>query len=735
MRIFTSDFRPQAESVKDGTYMPPREGRVAAVITVYNEEASTIKKTMWSLNQQFQGESAATLDVMLVCDGIERMSDSVTKLLIQMFPEVCLDANLWPADAETQLVSVCPKSWGKGQQDIKKPTELENEYMGNLGVATLVIKRNNRKKPNSHEWHFCAFALGGPTYCFTTDCGTFFSPTCLKTMVAYMDDNPGCVGSTARMRNQTAIQQLDADSLDPLRLEQEESLSQAGLRMLQQSWSEYMHIQNYNFADSLGILTVLHGPCCLLRCSAITGEAVSTYFGMLYSPPHEGGLMQASLNLAEDRIYSIVATFVRSGINQPEEEEKEGSCGSIVDKPSLDVEALAVPSQVAGRTPTIKQAQLRFTHLCLDETFYFDNETSLKVLMLQRRRWFNGDFAGMLFYLRNLRNIVFASDNTLSMKLSALIVSAFFLTMSLFMFFTPLIYGLIYFEAVDGLTSRFAEPRARTVVNLTFMGVYTAMYIAFVGVHFKRNSSSDVKFCASVWLPLWALTTTLWTLGIFNLLFLDTGIIDSEWGSELNWRFPLVVLLLTAPLLCSALRSLREFRIVGSPLYFFYYLTAGNTLFSQMVPSYALARMADLTWGNRPEGSLEIADSETKDRLQWQSRVQIKMAFVNMAVVASTMLPLWVFVAYGTLNATATAARREQSVIYFVLTASAVPQFIMLVLTFFRVILQRISTMLNTCAAKPRRKPDLSRHSMAPSLKTDDSGAKVPQQDFTPQST
>jgi cellulose synthase/poly-beta-1,6-N-acetylglucosamine synthase-like glycosyltransferase len=544
---------------------------------VYNESAYTIKKTLYSLNQQFQNGS---LDVLIVCDGEEQMSTSVKDWIPQLFPGARAIKD-WPVDAETHIVTVIRSS----------------EFISNLGSVSLLIKRQNRKKPNSHEWFFGAFVMNGPRYCFTTDCGTFFSPGCVPGMMKYMDDNPGCVGATARMRQQTETQEVDLDNYSSIMSSESGGVGVGLLRMLQQSWSEHLHLGEMNLADLFGVLPVLHGPCCMLRCEAIANGAVDRYFEMLYSPPEEGGLIQGSLNLAEDRIYSIVATF-----------------------------------QVGDRV------QKRFTHLCVDQTFYFDNELSLEKLALQRRRWWNGNQAAMIYYVSNIHSLVFSSSNTTMMKISAFCVSWYILISMFLAYFAPMFFGLLYVDAIKAWLVRYdVDPTVRESVGYTVTATYTVLQAAFVFIHIKRSGHHDHKFVAWIWFAHLAFCSSLLVLGIVNWLVLDQA--NDDWLYKVRvWLFLVLCIL---PILTSAIRDWKEFRLISSPYRYVVYLIVGAVLFAQMIPSYSLARMADLTWGNRPEGSIEVGRATQDRRIIWQRRTEMKMFAVNTFVVFVTLVPLW----------------------------------------------------------------------------------------------
>ena len=96
-----------------------------------------------------------------------------------------------------------------------------------LGNLSLVLKRYNRGKWNSHEWHMKSFARHSD-YCFLTDVGCQYNPNIIEKFLGFIEDNPGCVGVTGRRVAQTYHQQADPSSVN-----QEDNFSQGMLRALQ----------------------------------------------------------------------------------------------------------------------------------------------------------------------------------------------------------------------------------------------------------------------------------------------------------------------------------------------------------------------------------------------------------------------------------------------------------------------------------------------------------------------
>ena len=65
----------------------------------------------------------------------------------------------------------------------------------------LLVKRDNRKKHNSHEWFLKSFCDDiEATFAFCTDCGTYFNQGCLLELVKYLENHQGVAACCGRQR-------------------------------------------------------------------------------------------------------------------------------------------------------------------------------------------------------------------------------------------------------------------------------------------------------------------------------------------------------------------------------------------------------------------------------------------------------------------------------------------------------------------------------------------------------
>ena len=95
---------------------------------------------------------------------------------------------------------------------------------------------------------------------------------------------------------------------------------------------------------------MLPGPCAFFRRAEIEGAPLDEYFDMGYKRPQELGLLQSNLKISEDRIPSWSAVWM-------------------------------------GR-------RAQYSAWMDDALFFCEAELTVMDLLLQRRRWLNGEFSG-----------------------------------------------------------------------------------------------------------------------------------------------------------------------------------------------------------------------------------------------------------------------------------------------------------------------------------------------------
>eukprot|EP00966_Prymnesium_polylepis_P215471 4989837-Prymnesium_polylepis.1 len=115
-------------------------------------------------------------------------------------------------------------SWAAGDQ-----TFISAAFeMGGCCRVSLLLKRHNHKKINSHEWFFLAHAPNTTcVYALTTDTGAVFRSGTVAKLARHLNSHPRCVAVTGRQRIMSFAHQRRQSGND------EEPLFDWALRALQ----------------------------------------------------------------------------------------------------------------------------------------------------------------------------------------------------------------------------------------------------------------------------------------------------------------------------------------------------------------------------------------------------------------------------------------------------------------------------------------------------------------------
>ena len=440
--------------ISEKSYFPTiaAEGRpagkdktIVVCVPMYNEEKFGLENTITSLSNMVLSPSYI-MDVLILMDGVNPFPDkgdqdlpskSARDLLKDWF-DVAWEG--WNEGGDKKQTTIYENTRIFGGDKIGFTAQEVGSDRGGGSNAelnraamrlTLLIKRRNHRKHNSHEWFMKAFAKElNASYVFCTDCATTFHPAMLDKMVKNLDCNPKTAAVCGRQRVmpvevQTRGQLQNGGSGD--------SVYESFWDELCRSPSEWFLrcVQTYDFEadhpvskaawDWLGFLPVLPGPCGLYRYKELS-ERCDKYFEIVNKPSTECGLWLANLKIAEDRIPSMLAVFPWDAL-----------------KLSADMRPLDTPFK---------------TRWVRDAVFYFESETTLKQLVLQRRRWLNGTMAGYVFLAQNSCGIIWSSSHTWMMKLA----TCFMIYMQLLQVFVLSLGPGIFASILFGTTRFLAMP-------------------------------------------------------------------------------------------------------------------------------------------------------------------------------------------------------------------------------------------------------------------------------------
>jgi hypothetical protein len=334
---------------------------ISVLVPCFTEPAKALQRTLLDLELQqrelqFQyKDSKWELNVLIVCDGWFKASKSLRKYIKTMFEitdeqsQKLLD---WEIDQdattgvqtmilqrvrshinESQINSQIVSSQGKVSLENKSSNininsktsnnSLSNDlfdiepvkiYSSSTGVdgdvnvtrsvklkVSVLIKRDNRRKHNSHEWFLYTFA---PLYCkseyldgrikqakkliYLTDCGTRFHPSCLTVLVDHMLYNDDCMAASGRQRVMSVTMQDSAsvtyhsyDNITP------RSNKSSTWTQMMEPFTDFIGFlyrasQCFDYEASIscfsgvfsatGMLPVIPGPCGLFRQDILLNE-------------------------------------------------------------------------------------------------------------------------------------------------------------------------------------------------------------------------------------------------------------------------------------------------------------------------------------------------------------------------------------------------------------------------------------------------------------------------------
>jgi cellulose synthase/poly-beta-1,6-N-acetylglucosamine synthase-like glycosyltransferase len=580
---FGGKFFAEARPVAGKKYFPRADSGVrgAVLICLYNEEATDLSRTLESL------AVGAPLDIVVVADGLDKLSRSIREYFLSFFglDEAILEDSTY--DQKSHLDGT-----------VHHQVFISNRIpVGQEGTrVSVLLKRNNQKKINSHEWFFKAHAPNtGCPFGLTTDVGTMFRRGTVEKLLSHLTTHEQCAAITAHHKVMSEYNHRVLGRTTPER----DTL----LDWVMRSWQgcDYeLGAFGEKGADCAGGLTVcLHGPCAMFRLEDIQGTCLDEYFDEWgYAPLHTLSIVGANLQLGEDRILSFLSA-----------------------------------------THSTKYITSLF-----DAAFEVDPELSLKSLVTQRRRWRNATAAGTYYMLTQIPSIIHSSYS-LSFKLSNMLLLGCKAFETFCSFFTPACWGISFitlFGFLGGLIGPTSQLCAETVQGT----LYSVLYTVFVYVHLKRKDG-DCVFQPALFKFMFIYGTTMAIIGFGVLLHgITSGRINP--GSVKVLMMPIAV-----PFISALLGGYFE-AFLSMLRYWLIYFVTGP--FQSFCLSYSSARLADVSWGNRPteaaghKDNAKNLEEETHRMQQWAERQMSRCALFNMFLVClnigvmvamKVMLPRW----------------------------------------------------------------------------------------------
>jgi cellulose synthase/poly-beta-1,6-N-acetylglucosamine synthase-like glycosyltransferase len=176
---------------------------ISVCIPCFNEDANALERTLESLRAQILPEQHV-MEVLVVMDGIEKMSESMRAYIQYIYGlSICMP------DGKTQDPF---KRLPSAETIIVEPynDQIADKDRCGFGSISLVLKKNNQRKVNSHMWWLGGHAKDlGCEFALATDCGIIFEPTAVWHMLGRLEQDQGLVAVTGFQRVMTATMQGD----------------------------------------------------------------------------------------------------------------------------------------------------------------------------------------------------------------------------------------------------------------------------------------------------------------------------------------------------------------------------------------------------------------------------------------------------------------------------------------------------------------------------------------------
>jgi cellulose synthase/poly-beta-1,6-N-acetylglucosamine synthase-like glycosyltransferase len=309
-----------------GKYFPRlRASKRAGIQTIgicvpcYNENQYGLNNTLNSL-YALEVPPGFSLSVLILMDGVKDgqgvPAPCTRKYLSNLFG---VD---WAPDAMAELKQTTiieslkwfnPSSVPADTDTIQRGSMLSNSPESPIRQdfrVSVLIKKRNLRKHNSHQWFMAAFARElSCKYILCTDCSTVFEKSMLAKLTTHLENNPGTTAVCGRQRVMS-VQLQNEGSGKPLEGEFWGAPAEYALRQIQTydfeadhpvskavygeppgglpvDWVLPVGCRSYRGGpDFLGFLPVLPGPCGLYRYDDLRRGRYRKYFELVPSPPN-----------------------------------------------------------------------------------------------------------------------------------------------------------------------------------------------------------------------------------------------------------------------------------------------------------------------------------------------------------------------------------------------------------------------------------------------------------------
>lgn len=591
---------------------------LAVCLPCFDEEWSEMSGTLRSLSKNLlvhrkRPDKTHELHVIvfIIQDGWEKSTKSFRKGITEEFlcPDDRIISGTFKNNKEEQIVMVIPND------EIYYPCYMdkieEKDYTGTTFHPIFITKSRNAQKHNSHLIFFSLCSLLKPDLVFLTDCGTIYNSDCLHKLIQYLHKKQNkIIAVTARQRVMDQNTRKQVRDYPSWWKKRKKNCCLTGISNfiwwispapLQGFEFESTFILNTAMFNVLGALPVLPGPCQLiwwehLETSTDNEKSVlDMYFHHLNIDITKSGIIRTNTLLAEDRILSFAMVL---------------------------------------RTMNLSTVWVS------GATFSYEPMTTWVQLLGQRRRWVNGTIATYIFYLLDEKGQDEFAMSALGDSRTLQSLWGVQLYQSLLQILSPAFFSIAVYESSILTYKKYPNlySYSYSFIDKTMIiaGAYYGFYVLWVltSMFFGKRSNCVNKyfynFCMEIIYSLFALVNTIVSLFILYNIFASANV-NFFTGPAIYiliviWVIPFILALMLS------FSSAFLYIIYGIPfmLHIIQYVA--------FIPSYAFARMHDLSWGNR-DSSAFIDSSVTEWKFFWITcKANFLLIIINFLILCGYII-------------------------------------------------------------------------------------------------
>lgn len=568
-------------SIDDVLYEENNIMHLSICLPCYDEEWSEVSGTLRSLCKNIlvhrkrpNSSFKLHVSIFIIQDGWNKASESLREGIVNEFG--CPSKEWIDETLKNDFITIIlPNS------ELFYPIYQDDE-IDQTGVTfnpIFITKFCNFQKSNSHLIFFSLCYLQNPDFVFLTDTGTIYNSDCLHLLLEYLykkHDSVIAVTAKQRVMNETTRNEIQNYPYWNKRRKRESFCTKFMKRILW--WLSPAPLQGFEFESSfllntsmfniIGVLPVLPGPCQLLwweylkNPSSDNNSILDVYFDHLNMDLKKSNIIKANTLLAEDRILSFSMVL---------------------------------------RTFDLKTIWVK------DAIFSYEPMLTWTKLFGQRRRWINGTISTFLYYLidKNGRDELLMS----ALGNNRILKSMWFVQLyqSILQIFSPSFFCIAIFESILQIFKKF--PFVKNFLNILHFNIYNiyagpeiVLTLCYFGFYFlwiltsiflseKSNNKyykffmeniyyfySIINLCVSLLIFFSVIISSIGTNYIYNpMIYLFI----------ISWVIPFFLSLALSP------SSGILFLIYSIPFFL------NICQYVCFIPTFALCRMYDLSWGNR----------------------------------------------------------------------------------------------------------------------------------------